>query len=184
MQEKAPLDYGTCGLTIQYAFLDHVKRFPDKTTRPSCIYWNGLRIKTSDLLVVPEQGVVEAEFLFSMGEIQQGFDLKVNGWFRLKAGDRVSILRTWKDDRYEDRVQYPFFSSDHKLWVWNVYKMRYPGGKEVEEKWTENAGFWVEEISALERVYHCSHGMANPPDFESLVFRVVIRPESDMASAS
>jgi hypothetical protein len=52
--------------------------------------------------------------------------------------------------------------------------MRYPGGQVVEEKWTENAGMWVEQVTPYERVYHCSHGMANPPDFESLVFRVSI----------
>ena len=29
--------------------------------------------------------------------------------------------------------------------------MKYPGGQVVEEKWTENAGMWVEEVSPTER---------------------------------
>ena len=55
-----------------------------------------------------------------------------------------------------------------------VYKMKYSGGQVVEEKWTENAGMWVEQISPNERIYHCSDGMAHPPDFESLVFKITI----------
>ena len=102
--------------------------------------------------------------------------MEVSGWLQLEKGEQVSLLRTWRDDRYEDAVEYPFFTRDGQLWVWNVYKMRYPGGKVVEGKWTENAGFWVESVSDFERIYHCSHGMTTPPDFESLVFSVTIRP--------
>ena len=53
--------------------------------------------------------------------------------------------------------------------------MQYASGQQVEEKWTENAGMWIEEISPTERIYHCSHGMAHPPDFESLVFKITIK---------
>jgi hypothetical protein len=62
------------------------------------------------------------------------------------------------------------------MFVWNVYKMRYLGGKQVEEKWTENAGFWVEEPSDHSYILHCSHGAATPPDFESLVVQFDLRP--------
>jgi len=107
--------------------------------------------------------------------IEQGFDIEIdNGWLRLMNGEQISHLRTWKDECYEDTVEYPFFSADRRLWVWNVYKMIYPGGQVIEEKWTENAGFWVEELAEFERIYHCSHGMAYPPDFESLVFKIAI----------
>jgi hypothetical protein len=37
---------------------------------------------------------------------------------------------------------------------------------------TRNAGFWIEIVSPNERIYHSSHGLCDPPDFESLVFRV------------
>ncbi len=62
--------------------------------------------------------------------------------------------------------------------VWNVYRMIYAGGLVVEEKWTENAGMWIEQDAPHERIYHCSHGMADPPDFESLVFKIGITPEA------
>ncbi|MDB6035556.1 MAG: hypothetical protein JWM16_5894, partial [Verrucomicrobiales bacterium] len=41
-------------------------------------------------------------------------------------------------------------------------------------KWTGNAGFWIEQLSKNVRVYHARHGAANPPDFESCVFRVSV----------
>lgn len=168
-------DYADSGMTIQEAMNDHATRFRDKKNRPRFLLWNGLRIWTSDSIPVPQRGVVQAEFLSAKRDIEQGFDIKVDGWIELAGGERVNHLRTWNDEKFEDVVEYPFFSGDGRLWVWNVYKMRYPGGQTVEEKWTENAGFWVEHVSKEVRIYHCSHGMAAPPDFESLVFRVSIR---------
>jgi len=169
-------DYADSGLTIQYAMLDHFKKFPDKSQRPDYILWGGLRIKTSDSIAIPRHGVVRCEFLSSNTKVEQGFDLSLDGWLRLKEGEEVSLLRTWNDPRYESLVEYPFQSNDGQLWVWNVYKMSYPSGQVVEEKWTENAGMLIDEISPTERIYHCSHGMAHPPDFESLVFKITINP--------
>jgi hypothetical protein len=34
---------------------------------------------------------------------------------------------------------------------------------------------WVEEVSARERIRHCSHAQADPPEFAALVFKIVIR---------
>jgi hypothetical protein len=167
-------DYADSGLTIQYAMLDHVKRFPDKRQRADHILWNGRQVKTADALAVAAHGVVRGEFLSSKGDVEQGFDLKLDGYLYLEEGEKVPLLRTWNDLRYESFVEYPFQSNDGRIWVWNVYKMKYAGGQVVEEKWTENAGMWVEESSPHERIYHCSHGMAHPPDFESLVFKITI----------
>jgi hypothetical protein len=164
-------DYGGSGLTIREAMLDHANRHPDKRKRPEDILWHGLHLKTSDVFTVPEKGVVLAEFLSSRGDIEQGFDIKVDGWLALAEGEHVPLLRTWRDARFADVIEYPFFSRDGRLWVWNVYKMK-RGAEDIEEKWTENAGFWIEHVSEKERIYHCSHGMANPPDFDSLVFRI------------
>lgn len=170
------LDYANTRLDIQYAMIDHAKRFPDKTTRPQYLLWNGRRIWTSDHIAAPQCGVVRAEFLFAESPPRQGFDLKIDGgWLELAAGEHVPLLRTWKDDRYEDIVEYPFYCPDGRLWVWNVYEMTYGGGQRVEEKWTGNAGLWVEHISDRERIYHCSPGMANPPNFDALVFKISIR---------
>jgi len=168
-------DYGSTGMTIQQAMVDHAKKYPDKTQRPDCILWDGVSVKTSDAWTTPKKGIVRAEILSANTDVEQGFDIKVDGWLELAKGERVPVLRTWKDERFEDTVEYPFFTRDQRLFVWNVYKMTYPSGRTVEERWTENAGFWVEQAGENERIYHCSHGMSSPPDFESLVFKVSVR---------
>ncbi len=176
MEVEADKDYAESGLTIQYALLDRVQRLPNRGMRPVYILWGGRHVTTADVLPVPENGVVRVEILSSKDEVEQGFDLKVDGWIQLAQGDRVSLVRTWSDPRYEPVVEYPFLARDGRLHVWNVYKMKYGGGQVVEEKWTENAGMWVEKVSPTERIYHCSHGMARPPDFDSFLFRVSVRP--------
>lgn len=170
-------DYGASGLTIQVAMLDHWKRFPDKALRPDHILWHGLHVTTGDVLNVAQTGIVRGEFLAVKKTTEQGFDIKIaDGWVQLEKGEHIPHLRTWHDENLDDIVEYPYFSRDCKIWVWNVYKMHYPGGQIVEERWTQNAGMWVEEISPMERIYHCSSGMADPPDFESLVFRITVSP--------
>lgn len=176
-KDNAVLDYAESGLDIQYAMIDHAKRFPSKEKRPQYIIWNSRPIWTSDRMPVPKRGIVRAEFLSVNSHVRQGFDLKFDGgWVELAAGQHIPLLRTWKDEEHEDHVEYPFFSPDGLLWVWNVYEMTYRGGQTVEERWTANAGLWVEKNSETERTYHCSNGMDNPPDFESLVFRVSVMP--------
>jgi hypothetical protein len=171
----AERDYAQSGLTIQFAILDHFKQFPERERRSRSILWSGHRVMTADAFVIPESGTIVGEFLSSKGEIEQGFDIKLNGWLQLQTGEKVSLLRTWSDPRYEAKVQYPYHSEDGLLQVWNVYKRKYGIGNVVEEKWAGNAGFWVETRSDTERIYHCSHGVADPPDFESLVFRIAIK---------
>src|SRR6266436_4813621 len=57
-----------------------------------------------------------------------------------------------------------------------VYKVHFPNGRTRDEKWTGNAGFWTESIDNYQRIYHCSSGCDDPPNFESLVFRLTIVP--------
>lgn len=173
--DEAEIDYAGSGLTLQQALVAHVKRHPDKKSRPQTILWRGHRVRTSDLILVPCEGILRLEFLSFPQSIRQGVDLKVNGWIKLPGEEQVPLLRTWQNERLDDVVEYPFFTKDGYLWTWNIYEMTYPGGQIVEEKWTENAGFWVETIGDHERVYHCSHGMASPPDFNSLVFKLTIK---------
>jgi hypothetical protein len=176
MSDVSVRDYADSGLTIQYAMNDHATRFPNRRTRPRFLLWSGLTIWTSDSIPVPRQGIVRAEFLSGDSSVRQGFDLRIHdGWIDVGNGEPSPLLRTWWDERFEDVVEYPFCSRDGQLWVWNVYEMTYPSGEKVEEKWTENAGFWMETIHENERIYHCSHGMTKPPNFDSLVFKVSIR---------
>lgn len=177
MVVESDIDYEGSGLTIQQAMLEHGKRYPHKKGSPITILWGKRRIRTSDCLHVPTEGMVRLEFLTSSQAIRQGADLKVNGWIELAGGEHVPLLRTWQDERFEDVVEYPFFAKDGLLWTWNVYEMTYPGGQKVEEKWTGNAGFWVDVIGENERVYHCSHGMASSPDFDSFIYKLTIRPK-------
>jgi hypothetical protein len=168
------VDYKDSGLTIQYAMLDHFKRYPRKEDRPPHILWDGRKIVVADRINVPQRGQVMAEFITSKPGMRQGIDISLDGYLELANGDRVKLLRTWADARYGSTVQYQFFSNDGVMGVWNVYEMVWPGGRVTEEKWTGNAGFWIEPISDSQRTYHCSPGSANPPDFEALVFRISI----------
>ncbi len=167
-------DYSQTGLTIREAMVDHAERNPDKGSRKPYIRWGDLRIQTSDAISVPSEGVVRAEFIASAGPLRQGFDMEVEGGFQLAGGQQVPLLRTWREKGRSDTVQYPFRSRSGQLYVWNVYEMVYPSGEKIVEKWTENAGFWIETINERARVYHCSQGMATPPDFDSLVFKVFV----------
>jgi hypothetical protein len=166
-----PIDYAESGLTVQAAMLDHYRRFPDEKIRPDFIFLNGAKVKTADRFPVPRDGKVEIELISAKGEVEQGLDIKVSGWIQL-LDRRVKILRTWNDANLEPIVSYPFHSKDSLLWVWNVYKVKQPGGILAEEKWTGNAGICVQAVSERERVYHCSPGTAESPDFESLIFRL------------
>jgi hypothetical protein len=168
-----PGDYAKSGLSIRQAMVKHYRQFPNDIQRPPLI-WDGRPTVTGDVIAVPENGVVYGEFLSAKTEVPQGFDLKVNGWLLLWDGRRVPLLRTWNDANCEPSVQYSFHSSDCKLYVCNVYKVKY-ARETVEEKWTGNAGMWIETVSPCERIYHCSHGLAYPPDFDSLVFKIVIK---------
>ena len=138
-------DYSMSGFEIQQAMVDHLRKHPDKKTRPKTILWNHRHIRTSDSILVPREGIVRVEFVSYTTSVRQGIDLMLDdGWIQLADGQQITHLRTWADERFENVVEYPFFSGDGLLWTWNVYEMTYPGGLRVEEKWTGNAGFWIE----------------------------------------
>ncbi|MFN0056377.1 MAG: hypothetical protein ACKV0T_29885 [Planctomycetales bacterium] len=163
-------------MSIQYAMMDHAKQFPNPKARPKFIIWGGRKITTAVQIPVAADGIVRGEFLKSDATVRQGFDLKVDeGWIEFSGSEHVCLLRTWRDDSLPDTIEYPYHSRGASIWVWNVYERPYPNGGIVEEKWTNNAGFWVETLNASERIYHCSHGMSAMPDFESLVFKVSVR---------
>jgi len=175
VSDPSEIDYATSGLDIQYAVLDQYKRIPDKPKRPDFILWDGRKIKGFDNWTVPGKGLVRIELIEAKGDIEQGADVKIDdGFLTLIDGREVPLLRTWFDARYEDVVEYPYLARMGRLGVNNVFRRRWPNGQSTEEKWTGNAGFWVEEISPLDRVYHCSHGAAPIPDFSLFTFRVTV----------
>ncbi len=138
-------------------------------------FWNGpYQVKTVDSFRVTKIGTVAIQFLKSKLGVRQGFDIKTIGSIFLKKGEAVSHLRTWNDPELEDEVHYYYESRNEVLQFWNVYERLWPLGETTEEMWTGNAGFYVEYVNAKTRVYHCSHGLCDCPDFESLMVQVII----------
>jgi hypothetical protein len=169
------IDYATSGLDIQYAMLDHFKRYQNKTLHSEYILWDGIKVKTGDWWVVPDRGRIKIELIEWQSGIEQAVDVKIeDGCLTLVDGTEVSLLRTWTDSRYDNIVEYPYFTRAGRLFVCNVFKRLWPSGRVTEENWTGNAGFWVDEISPLDRIYHCSHGAAPTPDFSLFIFRVTV----------
>lgn len=171
-KNSARIDYAASGMTVQQAMVDMVKRFPSKKDRPNFIQWGQLRVQTADAIPVPARGTIRLEFTSARRGLEQGCDLSVAGWFTLENGFKVDHLRTWNDPRFEPVVSYPYESKDGIIWFWNVYRRQTSNGQTIEEKWTENAGFWIEEVKPQVRVYHCSPGILGAADFESLVVKV------------
>ena len=171
-KKSATIDYATSGLTIQQAMVDMAKRYPSKKDRPKFIHWGKLCVQTADAIPVPAKGMIRLEFISARRGLEQGCDLAVDGWFTLANGFRVDHLRTWNEARFEPVVSYPYESNDGIIWFWNVYKRQAPNGQMIEEKWTENAGFWIQEAGPHVRIYHCSPGTLDDADFERLVVKL------------
>jgi hypothetical protein len=165
-------DYALSGMSIQQAMIDCVRS--GKAGVPPRIRWGDRVVQTSDCIAVPASGRFRLEFLSAKQDLKQGVDVKVKGGVRLADGQEVTTLRTWNDPRYESAVEYTFVAQDENLWLWNVYEVVQPSGKAEATKWTDNAGFWIEEHGKNERTYHCSAGPCDPPDFEALVFKIRI----------
>jgi hypothetical protein len=177
MKRNVAIEYANSGLDIQYAMNNNAERYPDKLTRPDHILWNGIKVQTVDWWDIPHDGVFRLELLSIQGDVEQGVDIRMEeGWTELGNGERVPLLRTWKDIIHEDVIEYSYYTKIGKMSVWNVFVRRYGENmiKSVEERWTGNSGFWVERLSDFDRIYHCSHGMANSPDFDSFTFRITV----------
>lgn len=169
------IDYATTGMDIQSALVDRMSRYPDKNTRPDHILWGGLEVTTLQWLTVPKTGRITITLLDWKGDVEQAVDAKAEkGHLFLENGEKVELLRTWCDPRYEPVVSYPYTTKTGRLYVCNAFKRQWQNGRTVEDRWTGNAGFWVEKLSELDRIYHCSHGMTPRPDFTLLTFRATI----------
>lgn len=163
-------DYEGVLPTIQRAMVAESKRRKRASGGPGSIVWGGKRVFTSYVLVVPPRGRLSLELIRAQAPLRQGVDLKMKGGCILADGSVVPVLRTWFDPELEDRVEYDYVANDGRIATWNVYEVKTKTGR-FELNREENAGMWVEERSATNVVYHCSHGRAYPPDFESLVYR-------------
>jgi hypothetical protein len=165
-------------MTIRAAMVADAKRFPRLSSSENFIFWGGREIRTSILLRPTwKEGFVKLTFLKRKGATKQGADIKVDdGLLHSLEGLSFKTLRTWNDDEYVDNVEYRYLSETKSIFVWNVYVVDYGKDRLIEEKWTENAGFWVEHIEPSSYILHCSSGPMPVPDFESLVIRIDFRP--------
>ena len=176
MSTNNDIDYATTGLNIQSARIDQYQR-RSGNPMPDFILWNGRRVKTGDWWSVPKQGRLRIHLLDAKGKVEQGVDVKCEkGYLTLVDGTKIPLLRTWADPALDPVVEYPYVTRTGRLLIYNVFKRDW-GGRVEEERWTGNAGFWVEEISQLDRVYHCSHGVVSKPDFDLFTFRVTVSPD-------
>lgn len=158
--------------TVQSAMLALAKRGVRVKSEPIRIDWHGLAVQTADYVPCSHMGRIRIEFLTFLDSPRQAVEMKSTGWFELADGQRVSLLRTWADRNYESVVEYQYRSEDDRLMIWNAFETILPSGEHRVDKMLGNAGFWVEQCAGGDRIYHCSHGAADPPNFESLVFRV------------
>ncbi|HYS09615.1 MAG TPA: hypothetical protein VEP66_12765 [Myxococcales bacterium] len=174
-----PIDYADTGLTIQQALVQENqarKGAPLERDGTPSILWGGKKVVTAHSLAVPPKGSLELRLIHRKGDLRQGCDISIpNGGCILRGGEVVSLLRTWWLPEFEDSVSYEFVAREKRLFVWNVYEMVWPGGRKTEEKWTDNAGMWVEDKRPGEIVYHCSAGPAVKPTFDDLVFSLLVR---------
>jgi hypothetical protein len=157
--------------------VDMVKSHKYDAERPDHIIFDGQKVKTGHWIDVPEFFKIKIEFL-SKPDVNQGVDISVkNGYVTLADGSEIKILRTWHDPKYDPIVEYNGYSKAKKVIVYNVYKVT-RNDKVFDEKWTGNAGMLVDDVRNNEYILRCSSNKFNPPNFDSLVFKVSIREGS------
>jgi len=165
-------------MSIWQAMLDRGKKRADSERGPVTIIWMDKIVQTADVFQVPRRGTIRLECIHNSASIRQGFDIKMKGGCVLANGEVVPLLRTWCDERYESVVEYDYRADDSVISTWNVYET-WRGSELITEKWTGNAGFWVEAVGTLDRIYHCSAGPLSVPNFEFLVYRVTVAAIAD-----
>ena len=171
-------DYAPSGMSIWQAMLERGKKRAKNEGGPVTIRWSDKVIQTADVFQVPMRGTIRLECIQCADDIRQGFDVKMKGGCVLSDGKVVPLLRTWCDEKYEPILEYNYQADDGLISTWNVYET-WRGTELIAEKWAGNAGFWVEEVGPLDRIYHCSAGPLPAPDFNYLVYRVMVAGVAD-----
>ena len=166
-------EYKSTETSIQSAKVDTHKSLSGSKDMPDYILFDGEKVQTGLWIDVPENFRVRLEFL-SKPDIDQGADINVkDGFLILQDGEEIELLRTWHDPKFESFVEYSGYSKSGRVLVNNVYKVN-RSGQEFEERWTGNAGMLVEALENNEFILKCSSCHYNPPNFESIVFKVSI----------
>ncbi len=178
MIRLSEVDYATKGLSIRRAFTDATQKagpLPKPLRTPLSVRWGEHDIVTADVFEVPPTGRVRLEFLEVDTDVRQGADIQVHPGCELEDGSHVPLLRTWYDPDLPAEVEYEFIAQDGLMRTCNVYEVT-RAGEIHAERWTENAGMWIEEVDRLDRIYHCSHGIPDSSaSFGALVYRITIK---------
>jgi hypothetical protein len=132
--------------------------------------WGGLDVQNADCISVPSKGRFTLTFISGVLSPRQGVSVKADsGSILLEDGTKVRTLRTEYDDIHEDVVRYGYISNGRKINIWNVYEQAVGTGN-LWGQWSDNAGLVVESLGPSKRLYHCSGGDNERPDFDDLVF--------------
>jgi len=128
---------------------------------------------TGDVFDVPTSGQIHLQFLDVDTTVRQGADIQTHPGFEL--GDCLEpLVRTWYHPDLPATVVYDYFAEDGLIRTCNVYEV-VRGNRVQAERWTENAGMWIETVGDLDRIYHCSHGVPDSPvEFDALVYRLTV----------
>ena len=168
-------DYIDSGFSIRKAKIDQSKYYTSKEDRPDYIIWGEKKIYTAFPIEISGNLTLTLEFL-SNPDPSQGVDIKVqDGEIAITADEKSKLLRTWHTPEHESTVSYDIVSSGI-IWVYNVYK-EIRGNDIFEEKWTGNAGMHVKTEKETSYEFHCSPSWANPPNFDSLIFRIQLKKQ-------
>ena len=85
----------------------------------------------------------------------------------LSDGSKTHLLHVWSDPNLPSEQSHEVDCRDGELRIWNIYRVRHPGGGETVEQWTGNAGMIVDVKSPTKRLYRSSIGPGEfSPDFE------------------
>jgi len=183
-------DYSSTGLSLRRAFVEarnaYGREHPTPLTEPFSILWDGRDIIAGDILRVPRTGRFRIDFVSCRPTALHGIDIDIpRGSIVFKGGEISPTLRAWYGSWYEPElewVEYPYHAPEGWLRLTNVCE-RARGDKKVVERWTGNAGMFVQRHEAHHHVYHCSHADSSPPNFEDMVFALTLMlPENDPLS--
>jgi hypothetical protein len=174
------VDYSKQDVSIRRAFAEAVQTagpLPQPLRSPLSLRWGSREIVAGDIFEVPADGRVRLEFLEAgarLPVLRQGADIEVRPGCEVEPGSPVPLLRTWHDPEISAAVEYDYFADDRLMRTSNVYEVL-RANRLYAERWTENAGMWIEVRGAYDRIYHCSHGApGGPARFDALVYRVTI----------
>jgi hypothetical protein len=174
------VDYAQTGLSINVSMLDHTRRgrrLGRAVETPPKLSWGGLTVVTGDIWENADaNSVISVEISRWRADIRHGVSISSNervlrpGGQGDRSGQSEIILWPTEDEqRFEIRCD----SSASQIRVTNAYQVGGDNWSRIE-RWTENAGLWVDSISERRRVYHCNYYSSAPPTFVDLVFTMSV----------